>query len=482
MPGGSFSIPIENIVDLLGLERSPKNRPGARSMKVHCPFCNHRGYTMDVDTSLDVYHCFHCPEEMQKKTGALDLYSRVRLGQPLDRQNSKETFKMLLNELDRSGEITIHNSINTYKDENIYPVNDELLNKAYSALFALPYLRISRNHIDDLGKRGLPEWAARRSQFASIPPAYLLVRNHPNGRNVMAWYDRESIGMIRERSPILVRYQKRDIVAGVLIADDLIRKGVKLSGVPGFYHLTPNVWAFRYDPGLMIPTVSYEGNIVGIQTRIDTVSKNGLRYMTLSSKGLPDGVTARISRTHVCHNRGISEDTQVYVTEGPLKADMILWFLTREYPSDVAVIAVQGVKNVKEIPQIAEKLRNDGVTHVYSAFDMDKCCNLAVSSASQEIKKLFNMEEISVDTLCWDIDYAYLKRKELVQLAKANGVKAVKTGNPYYDIARISRNLAANNIEYNVRYENGKKYKDHWRAETKGLDDYLYMLQEQHVS
>ena len=40
----------------------------------------------------------------------------------------------------------------------------------------------------------------------------------------------------------------------------------------------------------------------------------------------------------------------------------------------------------------------------------------------------------------------------------------------------------ANNIEYNVRYENGKKYKDHWRAETKGLDDYLYMLQEQHVS
>ena len=130
MPGGSFSIPIENIVDLLGLERSPKNRPGARSMKVHCPFCNHRGYTMDVDTSLDVYHCFHCPEEMQKKTGALDLYSRVRLGQPLDRQNSKETFKMLLNELDRSGESTIHNSIHTYKDEKIYPVNDELLNKA----------------------------------------------------------------------------------------------------------------------------------------------------------------------------------------------------------------------------------------------------------------------------------------------------------------------------------------------------------------
>jgi len=473
MPGRTFAVPIETIVDLLGLERSPKNRPGARSIKVHCPFCNHRGYTMDVDTSLDVYHCFHCPEEMQKKTGALDLYSRVRLGEPLDSRNSKEAFKKLLAELDNNGQNTVKTDISAYRDDNIYPASDESLNLAYSALFSLPYLRISRNHIEDLAKRGLPEWAARRGQFASLPPAYQLVKNHPRGQEMLAWYDANSVGMIRERSPILSRYQKRDIVAGVLIAEDLVRQGVKLSGVPGFYHITPEVWAFRYDSGLMIPTVSYEGNIVGVQTRKDTAMKSGLRYMTLSSKGLPDGVTARISRTHVCHSRKINENTQVYITEGPLKADMILWFLTGEYCSDVAVVAVQGVKNVKEIPEIARKLRKDGVKRVFSAFDMDKCCNLAVSEASQEIKRLFNEEEISVDTLCWDMEFAYLKRKELVQLAKDNGLKVVKTGNPYFDIAKISKALAGNNIEYNVRHENGRKYKDHWRAETKGLDDFL---------
>ena len=476
MPGRTFAVPIETIVDLLGLERSPKNRPGARSIKVHCPFCNHRGYTMDVDTSLDVYHCFHCPEEMQKKTGALDLYSRVRLGEPLDSRNSKEAFKKLLAELDNNGQNTVKKDISAYRDDNIYPASDENLNLAYSALFSLPYLRISRNHIEDLAKRGLPEWAARRGQFASLPPAYQLVKNHPRGQETLAWYDANSIGMIRERSPILSRYQKRDIVAGVLIAEDLVRQGVKLSGVPGFYHITPEVWAFRYDSGLMIPTVSYEGNIVGVQTRKDTAMKSGLRYMTLSSKGLPDGVTARISRTHVCHSRKINENTQVYITEGPLKADMILWFLTGEYCSDVAVVAVQGVKNVKEIPEIARKLRKDGVKRVFSAFDMDKCCNLAVSEASQEIKRLFNEEEISVDTLCWDMEFAYLKRKELVQLAKDNGLKVVKTGNPYFDIAKISKALAGNNIEYNVRHENGRKYKDHWRAETKGLDDFLFQL------
>lgn len=476
MPGRTFAVPIETIVDLLGLERSPKNRPGARSIKVHCPFCNHRGYTMDVDTSLDVYHCFHCPEEMQKKTGALDLYSRVRLGEPLDSRNSKEAFKKLLAELDNNGQNTVKTDISAYRDDNIYPASDESLNLAYSALFSLPYLRISRNHIEDLAKRGLPEWAARRGQFASLPPAYQLVKNHPRGQEMLAWYDANSVGMIRERSPILSRYQKRDIVAGVLIAEDLARQGVKLSGVPGFYHITPEVWAFRYDSGLMIPTVSYEGNIVGVQTRKDTAMKSGLRYMTLSSKGLPDGVTARISRTHVCHSRKINENTQVYITEGPLKADMILWFLTGEYCSDVAVVAVQGVKNVKEIPEIARKLKKDGVKRVFSAFDMDKCCNIAVSEASQEIKRLFNEEEISVDTLCWDVEFAYIKRKELVQLAKENGLKVMKTGNPYFDIANISKTLARNNIEYNVRYENGKKYKDHWRSETKGLDDFLFQL------
>ena len=97
-----FSIPIEDIVDLLGLERSPKNHPGARSIKVHCPFCGHDGYTMDVDVVSCVYHCFHCPEEMQKHTGALDLYSRVRMGAPSYQLNRKEVFHRLCDELDRS--------------------------------------------------------------------------------------------------------------------------------------------------------------------------------------------------------------------------------------------------------------------------------------------------------------------------------------------------------------------------------------------
>ena len=94
-----FSIPIEDIVDLLGLERSPKSHAGARSIKVHCPFCGHRGYTMDVDLVNCVYHCFHCPDDMQKNNGALDLYSRVRLGAPSYQLDRKKVFLQLCEEL-----------------------------------------------------------------------------------------------------------------------------------------------------------------------------------------------------------------------------------------------------------------------------------------------------------------------------------------------------------------------------------------------
>ena len=228
---------------------------------------------------------------------------------------------------------------------------------------------------------------------------------------------------------------------------------------------------------MMIPTISFEGNIVGIQTRRDSTTKNGLRYLTLSSKGLPKGVTANIARTHVIHNqKSISENTQVYVTEGPLKADIILWYLTRQKNADVAVIALQGVKNTKEIPAIAGKLRNEGVHEVYSAFDMDKCGNISVAEANKALRKLFHKEMKDVYTMVWDPDYAKEKRAELVSLAEDNDIPFLSSGNDYVDIGKLAQILTKRHIEYNVIQNNGKEVKTHWRPETKGYDDYLHIL------
>lgn len=475
-----FSIPISDIVDLLGLERSPHNNPGSRSIKVHCPFCDHKGYTMDVDLVSNVYHCFHCPEDMQKNTGALDLYSRVRMGGPSRNFDRKKVFRSLCEEL---GGKAPHGIVPRreiiVRDTNIYPASDEKLNQVYSALLKLPYLRLHKKHADNLIGRGLPERLvySRKRKFATLPPSYMIVKDHPGGKSTADWYWSKNIDDIRKNSPVLRNYSWKDIAAGVIIATDLIHQGLDLRGVPGFFHITPKKWAFRYDPGMLVPTISFEGNIVGFQTRRDTLNKSGLRYMTLSSKGLPDGVTANIARTHVVHNReAITSHTNVLITEGPLKADIALWYLTRDRASDVAVIALQGVKNTREVPKIAKLLKEAGVTKVYSAFDMDKCGNVAVADAGVALRRMFTEAGLQVETMVWDRPYAETKLAELMQIAEQHQIPFTPSGNPFTDIAKLAKIFTANKIEYNIRIVDGKRVKDPWRSSTKGIDDYLKTL------
>ncbi len=472
-----FSIPIEDIVDLLGLERSPNNHPGARSIKVHCPFCGHNGYTMDVDIVNCVYHCFHCPDDLQKNNGALDLYSRVRMGAPSCQLDRKKVYHRLCKELGHPVPRTPRISKRAPEiDRNIYPTDDAALNAAYSALLQLPYLKLTKQHVMNLMARGLPEDIAKQGKYASVPPGYITVKDHPKGKDISDWYWSNDIETIRKHSSVLSRYPWKDVAAGVLIADDLIRKRVKLKGVPGFYRITPQKWAFRYDTGMLIPTVSFEGNIVGLQTRRDNQSRKGLRYMTLSSKGLPAGVTTGISRTHVVHSREtISKDTLVYITEGPLKADIILWYLSRNQ-EDVAVIALQGVKNIREMPEIAAKLHGAGISSVYSAFDMDKCGNTVVAEADKALRDIFQESGIHTATITWDNEYAKIKKKELIEIAKKNDIAFVTSGNDFVDIGKLAQLFTNQHIEYNVLYHDGQRIKNHWRPETKGYDDYLHGL------
>ena len=65
------------------------------------------------------------------------------------------------------------------------------------------------------------------------------------------------------------------------------------------------------------------------------------------------------------------------------------------------------------------------------------------------------------------------KREDLSHLAGLNKISFQWSDNPFFDIARLSQQLSKAKIEYNTLYENGMRIKEHWRKETKGLDDYL---------
>lgn len=477
--GGRFSIPIEDIVSLLGLEVSPRSTPGARSMKVHCPFCDHKGYTMDVDTVNRVYHCFHCPDDLQKNTGALDLYSRVRLGKPVSQLDAKDVFKQLMRELEGGSSYDWKRSVTEVRDTNIYPASDAVLSDTYSELLRM--FSLSEQHSENLANRGIPKWESGTFGYASLPPSNLEIkRKKSRYAEVEKWFEEKEIWRIRSSNDILKKYSKKDIILGVWIADELLRRGKRLDGVPGFFHITPNRWCFRYDAGMMIPTNSYDGKHVGIQIRRDVLSSKGLRYMTLSSKGLPDGVTANISRVHVARKTStpIGPDTVVYITEGPMKADIVEWFIKKDDPdADIAIIAVQGVTNVRELPGIARKLREAGVTKVQSAFDMDKCTNIHVIHASKNIRKIFHEAQISVNTLVWDDEYAEEKLQDMMAIAKENGIEFTRSFNQAaFDIAKLSEILASRKIPFNIKIVDGAEKKVAWLDRSKGLDDWLMYL------
>ena len=474
-----FDIPISDVVDLLGLERNPRDRSKSGDFTVKCPFCDGQSkkYHMHVNPIKNVYFCPRCMDSNTKNTGALDLYGRVRFGTPIHPGvNGKELYHKLCLELesndtfDRSS--CVYSTLTESAPEDIFPANNQILDKAYRALLSLPYLSLSDEHIENLKARGLDEKSIEEGKYASLRNADVTIKNHPSKGEILKWYEESHISKIRAASEILKSCSKTALIAGLLIAKDLSEQGISLERIPGFF-LVKERWCFRYIPGMLIPTQNFEGMIVGLQVRKDTKSKDGLRYLTISSKGFECGVSTGIARTHIVGVGALDDQTAVFITEGPLKANIILQQLKRSYNGAIFVVAVQGVSNTAELPHIAKILKDHGIHSAYSALDMDKCTNIYVARAGKAMKCIFAEHGIKLKSLCWDREYANNKRVELKKICTLHDRPTHESDNVFEDIFDMSLDLFEHDIAYDVYEANGKPYTCHWRDETKGLDDYL---------
>ena len=474
-----FTIAISDVVDLLGLERNPRDRSGASSFNVKCPFCDDNGkkYHMNINTQKNVYFCPRCMDANAGNSGALDLYGRVRFGTPLrPGVNGKELYHKLCNELEGTKEFVNRHQPAVPEVSEILPAANADLDRAYSALLSLPYLTLSRKHGKNLIDRGLDADAIKSGRYVSLRKSKILLQKHPSAAQAEAWYEKKHVDCIKSKSEILKRYSRSDILMGVLIARDLVAQGVSLSGVPGFFKLA-GAWCFRYESGMLIPTVAYDGCIVGLQVRRDTVRTGGVRYLTVSSKDLDSGVTTGISRTHVARKGEITDRTAVFLTEGPLKANVILHLMSADY-ADMAVVAVPGVNNTGELPQIADLLYDKGIRVIYSALDMDKCLNMYVAKAGRAMKELFESHHIQLKSLCWDKEFARVKYAELSEICARNDIPIPQTGNVFDDVYTMAEDLHRRQIEYDVYVIDGKRQTIHWGSRDgkggfKGMDDYL---------
>ena len=151
---------------------------------------------------------------------------------------------------------------------------------------------------------------------------------------------------------------------------DIVRrlraKGLTFAGIPGFGHVDGKVRLFG-SPGLVIPVRDKLGYIQALQIRLD--GNQEAKYRWLSSARKPYGCGPGVP-IHIALPQFIADNAaELWITEGPLKADIISLKLKR------TVLAVAGVGNWRGAIRNVLELKP---RRVIVAFDMDKVLNPAV--------------------------------------------------------------------------------------------------------
>lgn len=131
-----------------------------------------------------------------------------------------------------------------------------------------------------------------------------------------------------------------------------------LSGVPGFFLADDGRWELAGAPGILIPVTDHGGSILGIQIRATTPGQG--RYRWLSSAGKPSGTSPGAP----CHTAsGRKPPDVVWVTEGPLKADVVAEKV------GVTTLGVTGVTTWRRVPPLVKACK---ARRAILAFDRDE--------------------------------------------------------------------------------------------------------------
>lgn len=399
----------------------------------------------------------------------MDLYGRVALGVELV-PGSKETggnghilFAKLAEALGmQPGEKQPHRPA---VKKNVR-TSDTNLDRAYSALLNFEWFALSEEHHANLVKRGMDDVTINRNGYRSISSECKWVDQFPEEKEE---YWQLGIEKVASEYPSLARQSMYQRIGGFIAARMVEKQGIPLQGVPGFYRLKGR-WLFRLEPGMLIPTRNLYGQVVGMQARKD---EGTLRYMTISSKHLPDGVTEGISRIHFpLSNAPLTSSAKVLITEGPIKADVTACLMD---DPNVLLVALQGVQNTSELPSFLKAAKTVGVTEAFNCFDMDKTTNPHVAAASRAMRQMAQAYGIDVRMKLWDIDFARSKWMELYGLCLYNKFQCPDMKkNVFLEVGKMATLLNEHGVKHSHYFTKGGIVKKYWSDQTKGIDDFLY--------
>lgn len=346
---GSFEFGILEVATLIGLRK--KERISGRSVDACCPFCGDKRFHLNLNLQKNAFRCNKCGES----GGMLQLYGRV-MG--VDNKEAyraiREALRLPENERIKTVRKEVKKAIENSESEGA-PPNFEKIHKVYTALF--DELTLSVEHKKNLMHRGLPEGIINANKYKTIPSK-------------------------NKEYEFAERLLKR---CGI---SDFI-------GVPGFYTDDEGKWKANFGlSGFLIPVRNFNGQIVGAQIRSDSGTP---KYLAFSSSYRKDGTKAT-SAIH-CVGRFVDYPKVVYITEGPLKADIAHFYTGQPF------LAVQGVNNQKYVEPIFKELRKLGVERICECFDMDKHINPQVQKAVVQIEEKAKNLGFSFSHMAWDTHF-----------------------------------------------------------------------------
>lgn len=339
-------ISMADCLNLLGIPLSSKT-----SFNIPCPICDmgkRKDKHLNVNLAKDVFCCPKC----SSGGGVVAFYAFIKHGtDPELLKNNPDLKLQFLKEMKEVGNFDVDYSEYKKQQQKLPPRKDfpptdlASRDKAYSCL--LKELGLSKTHYNALIKRGLRREDILKNGYASVP---------------------------------------------VLSFDCSKLQGCELRGVPGFYK-EHGLWTLRTNnKGFFIPVRNFDKKIQGLQIRFDKTEKS--KYIWLSTSDFDSGSGAETW----AHFVGYPEET-VYITEGPLKADIIYRF------KNVPVLAVPGVNALTHLETMLKELKKFGISKVVTAFDMDYKTNENVKKGYNKLLSLCFDLGLSTKRLNWDENY-----------------------------------------------------------------------------
>ena len=344
---GDFPFDIIQVATLMRMDMEKKrNRTTDYSIYGKCPFCNDPKHHCNLDLIKNAWRCNRCGES----GGMIDLYGRA------NGMDNKEAYKAIKEGLEIEGSKIPKKSVPKKELKESEVRSDLDIHSVYTEMLNLPEFKITEKHYENLRNRGFRDELIQAFGYKSMP---LCTKTNQTG-----------------------------------IPKKLEDMGFELLGIPGFYKEGGKTKIVLDHSGFVIPVRNGNGKIVQAQIRRDSGDP---KYVYLSSRYKENG-TRTLIRVHTSGNLK-SRPKKVYLTEGPLKADISSTLL------GVPFLALQGVNSQAHLPVALETLKNIGVETIVEAFDMDKYTNPNVQKAVGKISEMIKSYGFTLKHATWDATF-----------------------------------------------------------------------------